>query len=86
MVSEGGGNFSVGQKQLFCIGRAFLRNARILVMDEATASIDMATDEIIQKVIAENFDGRTILTIAVSIEQLIGHQHCSLFTHMGSQR
>ncbi|XP_078409735.1 ATP-binding cassette sub-family C member 9-like isoform X3 [Cetorhinus maximus] len=71
MVTEGGENFSVGQRQLFSLARAFVRKSSILIMDEATASIDMATESILQKVVMTAFANCTVVTIAHRVHTIL---------------
>lgn len=63
-VSDDGENWSTGERQLFCLGRVLLQKNKILVLDEATASLDTATDSILQKIIRQEFSNCTVITVA----------------------
>uniref|UniRef100_A0A8D3CMA1 ATP-binding cassette, sub-family C (CFTR/MRP), member 9 n=1 Tax=Scophthalmus maximus TaxID=52904 RepID=A0A8D3CMA1_SCOMX len=80
VVTEGGENFSVGQRQLFCLARAFVRKSSILIMDEATASIDMATENILQKVVMTAFADRTVVTIAHLVSSILDAEQVLVFS------
>ncbi|EGT53593.1 hypothetical protein CAEBREN_25075 [Caenorhabditis brenneri] len=70
-IAEGGKNMSVGERQLLCLCRALLRGARIVILDEATASVDTVTDGIVQRAIRQHFPQSTTISIAHRLDTIV---------------
>ncbi|XP_043489860.1 ATP-binding cassette sub-family C member 10 [Polistes fuscatus] len=79
-LDEGGRNLSAGQRQLLCLVRAILHNAKIVCIDEATANVDQETDKFIQTTIKSSFRSATVITIAHRIRTIM---HCDRVLVMG---
>ena len=81
LVAESGTNLSAGERQLICVARAILKKSHILLIDEATANVDHATDRMIQEVIADKFRDRTILTIAHRLNTVVNSDRILMLQH-----
>jgi ATP-binding cassette subfamily C (CFTR/MRP) protein 4 len=75
IVSEGGSNFSVGQRQLLCLARAILSKNKILILDEATASVDRRTDQMLHESLHNSFGNATVIAVAHRLDTVIDHDY-----------
>ncbi|XP_071816985.1 ATP-binding cassette sub-family C member 9-like isoform X2 [Apostichopus japonicus] len=71
VIDFGGSNFSLGEKQLLCLARAVIRNSQIIIMDEATASIDIETDDTVRKLVGKLFQNKTVITVAHRLSSIM---------------
>ena len=78
-IKEDGRNLSSGEKQLICMVRAILRKSKIILMDEATSSVDYNTEKLIQKTLLNNLKGSTIITIAHRIKTILNYDRILVF-------